>query len=445
MACGGGDPCTEQVTPAHRPEGPLIFPTFAALADRNFRVWSAANLVSTVGAWMQVLAVNWYVLQSTGSAGLLGVVVMLQALPGLILAPVGGVIADRLPARPMLVCTRLMHAAVALALAVLVSGHGHLPFVYAVSLIGGFVTALETPIMGRFNATLVDRKNLGNAISLSSVISSTGRILGMAVGGVAIAILGAGPLLVVNAAGFVVVVVVLLRLDRSRLHPLRPEPAEAGAETFTKPGLRAGLAYVARQPVVLLTLGLAVVLGSVGRNFQVTMAAMANGPLHSGAAGYGVLSTAFAAGTIGGGLLAARSRHGLGTLVGVGALAGTMQAVTAFVPTTWAFAACLVPIAAGAVIVDTTVTTRVQLDTHSSMRGRILGVAAAAGSAAGVIGAPLLGWMCVGLGPRSAVSVAGAAAVAGCLVFGFAIARRMGVPINSRTLGSVFRRPAPAV
>ena len=169
--------------------------TFIALRERNFRIWMGAGFVSVSGTWMQSLAVNWYVLQATGSAGLMGLAVLLQSLPVLLLSSWGGALADRLPGRPLLLCTQLLHAALAASLAVATWSHvGGLGMVYVISTVGGVVNAIEGPAMGRYGSTIVEPGALTNALSLGSLVNSCGRILGMALGGVAAATIGPAPL-----------------------------------------------------------------------------------------------------------------------------------------------------------------------------------------------------------------------------------------------------------
>jgi MFS family permease len=437
---------------------------------------------------MQVLGINWFVLQTTGSAAHMGLTVLLQTLPVLVLSPWGGALADRLPGRPVLIATQLTHGTLALALAgIAYASSSSLAAVYAISLCGGLVSALEGPVMGRFNATVVDRATLGNALSLGSLINSTGRILGMSVGGMVIAAVGPAPLFAANAISFLGVVVALLAIRPNRLHALdsaapetaSPEtasPETASPETAspeaasledasieaaardsaglviapTKPapgGVRAGLAYLIQQPQVLVTLALAVVLGSLGRNYQITMAAMTAGPLGAGGGGYGVLSAAFAVGTVLGGLTAAR-RLSLGyrTLIGAGLIGSALQFVSGLAPSLWTFAAVIVPIAAAAVMIDTTVATRIQLDTHGAMRGRVLAAAGMASAAAGAVGAPLLGWLAEQAGPRQTLVLCAIGAGIGCVVAGMALARHRGIRMDRHELHRVVRetlgRPA---
>jgi MFS family permease len=399
---------------------------FSALRSKDFRVWAAADVVSVTGTWMQALAVNWYVLQLTGSTAMMGLTVLLQTLPSLLLGPLGGVVADRIRAKPALVATQLTHAALAAGLAVVAATGGGLPLIYALCVIGGLVASVEGPIMGRFSATIVDRSVLGNALSLGSLINSTGRILGMAMGGVVLAATGAAPLFAANAVSFFAVIGVLLTI---RPKHAGPEPtAEAAPKSR---GLRAGLAYVARQPVVLAVLGLSLVLGSFGRNYQVTMAAMSAGPLGGGAAGYGILSAAFAAGTVLGGLVAAsRTELGLRTLIGMGVVTSVLQIAGGLAPSVAALAGIVVPVALGAVLIDTTVGTRIQLDTDWSLRGRVLGVAAAVSGASGALGAPVLGALSQAVGPRATLVAAGLVTLAASAIAGVVIARLRGTPLS---------------
>jgi MFS family permease len=169
------------------------------------------------------------------------------------------------------------------------------------------------------------------------------------------------------------------------------------------------------------------VLGSLGRNYQVTMAAMSDGPLGGGAGGYGALSTVFALGTVVGGFAAARRpRLGYRTLVGAGLLTSVLQLVAGLSPGVWSFAALIMLIAAGAVLIDTTVSARAQLDTREEMRGRVLAALAITSSVAGAAGAPLLGWLAEYAGPRQTLVVAGAAAAIASVAAGVALARLHG-------------------
>ncbi len=421
--------------------------TFAALRHRNYRIWAAAGLVSVVGTWMQVLGVNWYVLAETGSATSMGLAVLLQAIPMLLLGVWGGALADRLPARPLLIAAQVAHAALAAGLAVVAfTGAGGLPAIFAISLATGAVSAIEGPVMGRWCSTLVDRESLGNALALGSLTHSAGRILGMSAGAVVVAVVGPGMLFTINAASFLAVVAALFAVRERELYTGEPATATEAADG----SIRAGFRYLLRQPVVLVALALSFVLGSLGRNYQVTMAAMSDGPLRAGASGYGLLSTVFAVGTVLGALLAARRRElGYAMLVGAGLLASTLQIVAGVTPGTLSFAAVILPIAAAAVVIDTTVSTRAQLDTDYAMRGRVLAALGITGSVAAAVGAPLLGWLSEHAGPRQTLVLAGAVTAVATVVAGAVLdrlrGRRLRRRVNLVLTGPAVRRPVRRV
>jgi MFS family permease len=389
---------------------------FLPLRERNYRLWAAADLVSTAGTWMQVLGLNWLVLAATGSAATMGVVVMLQALPVLLLGSWGGALADRLPARPMLIICQAVRALLAL---VLVLHTGPL-LIFATALASGVTSAFEGPVLGRFGSALVPREALGSALALGSVLSSAGRIGGMALGGVLVGVTGPDALFMINAVSYLGVIAALARM---RTGDLRVLPRASVADG----GVRAGLRYLAGRPAVLIVLALSFVLGSLGRNYQVTMAAMVAGPLHGSSGSYGLLSTVFAVGAVTGGLLlAGTGRSTLRVLLATGATISVLQFCSGLAPNMLGFAALLLPIAAGAVIFDTVVSTRIQLDTREDMRGRVLATLGIASSLSGVVGAPALGWLCDSFDARGALLLAGFVTTAAALAGGLALARLHG-------------------
>ncbi|WIM99466.1 MFS transporter [Actinoplanes oblitus] len=395
---------------------------FAPLRERNYRLWAAADLVSTAGTWMQVLGLNWLILSDTGSAATMGLVVMLQALPVLVLGTWGGALADRLPARPLLIASQAVRALLALALL----AHGGHALIFAVALASGVISSFEGPALGKFGSALVKPEALGSALALGSVLSSAGRIGGMALGGVLVGVTGPAVLFVINAVSYLAVIGALAAM---RTGELRDLPAAAAGER----GVLAGLRYIARQPVVLIVLALSFVLGSLGRNYQVSMAAMTAGPLHAGSGGYGLLSTVFAVGAVLGGLLlAGTGRSTLRVLLGTGLTISVLQICSGLAPNLVSFAALILPIAAGAVVFDTVVSTRIQLDTREDMRGRVLAAVGIVSSLSGMFGAPAVGWLCDTAGARGALLVGGVvttvAAIAGALAVARVQGRKLHVP-----------------
>ncbi|MFF4195131.1 MFS transporter [Nonomuraea sp. NPDC001831] len=405
--------------------------TFRALRHHNYRLWAGADIVSVTGTWMQVLGVNWLILTMTGSATSVGLSLVMQALPTLLLGMWGGALADRLPTRPVVVAAQLAQAALAAVLALIAfSGGDSVVPIYAVALAGGVVSALGGPALGRFGAEVVPPADLPNAMALGSILNSGGRILGMSLAGVLLPLTGNGGLFLLNAATFFVVIAAVALMRRAEFHRLAGSERQPGA-------VAAGLRYVLRTPWLLVMLALSLVLGSLGRNYQVTMAAMSAGPLAAGAAGYGLLSSVFAAGTVVGGFLAAARPHLTIRLLLITAfLTGVAQTLSGLMPALGTFATMMLPIAAGAVIIDTTVSARAQLDSPDAMRGRVIAALGMVSAGAGAIGGPLLGWLSDAFGPRLSLGIGGVSCVAATLLAALVLAR-----LSGRTVRQAAFRP----
>lgn len=434
------------------------FEMLRALRQRNYRLWAASDFLSVAGTWMQILGVNWLLLSLSHSATSLGLGLFLQSIPTLLLAMLGGSLADRLPVRPMVFTGQILHATLASVLAVIAfTGAGGVWTIYAICLLVGSVTAISTPAIGRFGAETVGREDLSNGLALGSVISSGGRILGIGLAGMIIPVTGSGVMFVINALTFGSVILAVLRMRTAEFHPLRRSTRE-------RAGVREGLRYLRATPWLLVVFGVSFILGALGRNYQLTMAAMSEGPLHSGAGGYGVLSVVFAVGAILGGVFAAsRRKLTLRLLFTAATMISVALAISSAAPGLWSFAALMLPIAAGAVLVDTTLSTRIQLDTEDGMRGRVLAAQTMVGAAAGASGGPLVGVLCDAIGPRTALLLAGTittvVCLAGAVIMSYVQGRRLPtalpsvlpgvlpalVPSPRRPAGTSAHRPAVAM
>ncbi|MHA6794585.1 MFS transporter [Pseudonocardia bannensis] len=392
-------------------------PSLRALVHPNYRLWAAADLVSSTGTWMQVLGLNWLVLTITGSATAVGLTILFQAVPMLALGSWAGALADRLPTRPMALVTQTLHLLLAVALALIALHGASVGAIYLIAALSGAVAVFDGPVMGKLGAQVVPRDDLGNALALGSVLNSTGRILGMSLGGVLAGLTGNVTLFALNAVSFLAVIVAVLAMRREALFPLPVSPPE-------RAGVRAGLRYLLADHRLLVLFALGFVLSSVGRNYQVSMAAMSTGPLQAGPQGFGLLSTVFAVGTVLGGLYAAHRRElTITLLLAAAGVTSTLQLLSGFSPGLITFAAVLLPIAAGAVLIDTAMGTRVQLDTAEDMRGRVLAAQGMVAAGAGALGGPLVGWLAEVLGPDRALTVAGVVTVAATLAAAAALLR----------------------
>jgi len=354
-----------------------------------------------MGSWMQAAAQSWAVLRLTGSSAALGLSVSLQALPGLALGLWGGVLADRMPRRLLLVATQGAHALLALLLAVLTAtGRLSVGALLATALVGGLISATEGPASSALTAELVDADDLPSAVALGGVTYSLGRIVGMAAAGVVLGWVGPAWAFAINGCSFLPVIVVLATLPVGGAHLATHRRASAWTD------LVEGLGAVRQHPTLLLTFVVAFSLGAFGRNYQVTMAVMSSEVFGRGAAGYAMLSTVFAVGALAGGIAAAHvGRSGLRYVLGVGAAGACLQLLSAATPSFLGFAALIAGIGALAVMFDTGVSAHVQIAATDAFRGRINGAAMVTSAASGVIGAPILGSLAESFGGRAALAL----------------------------------------
>src|SRR5260370_25091515 len=229
--------------------------TFIALRHRNFRLFWFGQLISLIGTWMQTTAQAWLVLQLTHSAWLLGVVGALQFLRIMLLSLFGGVLADRLPKRKVLLFTQSFAMLQAAVLWILVaSGHIQIWEVLVLASLLGLTNSLDMPTRQAFVVEMVGREDLPNAIALNSSLFNMARVVGPGLGGLIIALLGVAPLFLLNAISFVPVIVGLALIRMNEQHALAKRSTTRGetSKQCALQSLREGLSYVVHTPSVLL-------------------------------------------------------------------------------------------------------------------------------------------------------------------------------------------------
>ena len=200
--------------------------TFAALSIPNYRRYYGGQAISMIGTWMQMTAQSWLVLTLTHSGTALGVVVALQTLPVLLLGPYGGVIADRVDKRKLMIALQTAMGIQALVLGLLtVTGVVQVWQIGILAALLGLNNAFENPARQSFMMELVGPEHLRNAVSLNSVLVNVARAIGPAVAGILIATVGDGVCFLANAASFVAVVFSLSTMDAAQLSPVAPDAA----------------------------------------------------------------------------------------------------------------------------------------------------------------------------------------------------------------------------
>lgn len=283
-----------------------------ALRHRNFRLFTAGQTISVIGTWMQQVAVSWLVYRLTGSAFYLGLVGFLSQAPAFVLAPFAGALADRVNKHRLVIVTQAGAMVQAALLALLVmSGTVEIWHILALMTLLGAIIGFDTPSRQAFLLEMVgDRADLPNAIALNSSMFNLARLIGPAIAGVAIAAIGEGWVIAVNAVSYIAVLASLL-LMRLPAHP----------RAHRHPGMlrhiREGFRYAFGFPPIRSILLMVATVSVVAVPFTVLLPVVATEVLGGGAETLGFLMAATGLGALSGALaLAMRSTvTGLGRVI----------------------------------------------------------------------------------------------------------------------------------
>lgn len=405
--------------------------TFKALHLYNYRLYAIGQFVVNTSGWMQRIAVDWLVLELTGSVALVGVTIALQFLPTLLLSAWAGVVADRLPKRAVLIAAQSAIAALNLVLALLaITGTASLWSVYALVLGVGVIGTFDGPARSAFVGEMVGPHHLRNAISMNASIFQLGALLGPAISGVLIVAIGSGWAIGINVLGGLVAVVVALMLRPSELRP-----APRGVRG--KGQIREALAYILRKPTIFWPMVLLAVVSTFGMSMPAILAGMADDVYRTGATGYGLYNSLLALGALIGAL--ASTRRGslrLRSLVGGALLYGLLQVLAGLSPFYLGFLGLLVAMGLTRLLFGTAVETMIQLSSNMAIRGRIMSFWVMVLVGGQAIGGPIMGWIAEHWGPATALVVSGAIPAAAAIGIGLVLAHqgRLSVKVQ-RTRG----------
>jgi MFS family permease len=305
--------------------------------------------------------------------------------------------------------------------------------VYALAFGLGLATVVDNPTRQAFATEMVGRGGLANAIALNSAVFNLARIAGPAVAGVIISLLGTPAAFLVNAASYGAVLISLQLMRTSELHVAERVPRAKGQ-------LREAMRYVKERPALWMTLVLVFFVATFGMNFQVTNALMSREVFHTGAASFGIASTVFAVGALGGALIAARRSRPTTALLFVTAFAfSVLEVVTGLMPYFWSFLIMLVPTGLALLTFTTAANSAVQLGTTADMRGRVMGLYMLVFLGGAPLGAPLSGWIAEVFGPRMSMISGGVISVVATIIVAAMLVRRRGVRVRT------YLRPAQLV
>jgi MFS family permease len=352
--------------------------TGRALRHRNFRFFFFGQLISVTGTWMQSLALGWLLgtlvgwNQAVVYIGLLGVV---QFVPVMILGLFGGIIADIWPKRRTVIATQILAGVLALTL-------GGLDYfnviaiwqIFVLAFLLGVVNAVDMPARQSFVVEMVGNEDISNAVALNSAVFNGARIVGPAIAGILIGVIGTSMCFIFNGLSYGAVVIGLLAMRDSELLPSvrLAIPRSLGA---VGENLAEGLRYVWHTPPVLLAITVIGLVSTFGMNFNVVLPVMAARSLNVGSNGYGLLYAAMGAGALLSALaVATLARPRLRVLLGGGMVLGVAEIVLANTDSFTIAAAAVFFSGVGAIATAASANSLIQITVPGPLRGRVMSV-----------------------------------------------------------------------
>jgi len=400
--------------PAAPPPGPSLRAGIGrALRHRNFQLFFGGQLVSLIGTWMQNVAQAWLIYRLTGSSLLLGAVGFCGQIPVLLLSPFGGALADRLPRRRILAATQSAAMVLAFVLAALTLGDWVQPVhILVLASVLGAVNAFDIAARQAFVVEMVGREDLANAIALNSSMLNGARIVGPAIAGVLVGVIGEGWCFFANGVSFLAVV--------AGLWAMRPSPARRGG---SEKGVRAMLegfrfaAHTRSIRALLLLLGLS---GLTAMSHAVLLPIFADHILHGGSRGLGLLMGSTGVGALLGALVLAARRELSGLerwIPSAAAGLGVSLFCFAWSRSYWLSVALLLPVGFCTMVHVAGSSTLIQMIVPDSLRGRVMSVYTMTAMGMTPIGALLAGVLAGRLGAPVTVAIGGVILIVGSTVF----------------------------
>jgi MFS family permease len=381
---------------------------FSAVRHRNFRLYWIGQIVSLVGTWMQTVSQPWLVLLLGGTPIQLGAVLALQFAPSLALAPLGGVLADRIDKRRLLLLTQSVAALQALVLfALTVTGLVEIWHIMVLALALGFVNALDMPVRQSFAADLVPREDLMNAITLNSTSFNLARVIGPAVAGVTLALYGPAFNFAINAVSYLGVLFALRRMDPADMQPIaRPEQLATIRQSLAE-----GIRYAVRTPTVLWPLLLLGGMGTFALNYQTLLPLFARFTLQLDADGFGALFAAMGVGSLMGSLVLAYlgpRRPLVGMMLGGAVAFAAFDAALGLTRTPLVAFPVIVAVGFSSMMMINTINVIVQRSVPDELRGRVMALYVTVFAGATPIGGLFAGSVAQAWGPPAGFVVGAA-------------------------------------
>ncbi len=383
---------------------------------RNFQLFFSGQLVSLIGTWMQSIAESWLVYRKTGSALKLGAVGFASQIPVFLVAPLGGIVADRFNRRRIVIGTQISSMILALIFAALtLTGVIQVWHIFVLAALLGVVNAFDIPARQSFLVDMVGKEDLMNAIALNSTMFNGARIIGPAIAGVLVARIGEGWCFLANGLSYIAVISGLFMMRVTR-------PARLASHGPALAHLIEGYRFARHTTPIrslLLLLGL---VSLVAMPYTVLMPVFADQILHGGARGLGILMGATGVGAMLGALtLATRSGVvGLGRWVAFSCGGfGFFLVLFSFSHHFWLSAALLLPVGFCMMLGMSSSNTLIQAMTPDHLRGRVMAMYTMMFMGMAPFGSLFAGAVAEHLGASLTVSVGAVACIGAAFLFFF--------------------------
>ncbi|MFT4175548.1 MAG: MFS transporter [Luteolibacter sp.] len=392
----------------------------SAFQHRNYRIFFSGQIISLIGTWLQTTAEGWLVYQLSGSSLALGINRFANMLPFALLALWGGTIADRRSKREILLYTQGVSMVLALVLAALV--YYNLVQVWHVAAIGcllGIVNAFDVPARQSFVVELVGKEDLMNGIALNSSMFNLARVIGPAIAGLLIGVVGIAGCFLINGISYIAVIAGYSSLKL-------PEHVQRTDHPPFSAAVREAFNHIAGNGPLRAVMILVSTFSLFGQSYSVLMPVFARDILHGDAKAFGILMAANGIGALLGGLTLASHGKRLSrrTLIYSG-LFGCCLFLTAFAlsPWFWVSAALLVFAGFCMILFLATANTSVQLRSPDALRGRIMGFYSLSFLGMSSIGSLLTGYLAKHFTAPGAIFIGTVA----CVIVGFLMMKRIGI------------------
>jgi MFS family permease len=392
----------------------VVTTRFRALKHRNFQLFTAGQLVSLIGTWMQTTAQLWLVYRLTGSAALLGVFGFANQIPMLVLASVGGYVGDRYSRHRGVIATQTISMLLAFLLAGLTLTHLIDKWLLiGIAFLVGIVNAFDVPIRQSFFVHMVGKEDLPNAIALNSSIFNGARVVGPAIAGFAISWIGEGWCFFLNGLSFLAVIFALMAMK------IEPQERKDSGESPLQ-NLLQGFRFAMNDRPMRSTLLLMSMLSIFGLQYSVFMPIFAEDVLHSGARGLGFLMSAAGVGAVLGALqFAARTAYrGLAKwIAAMSVICSVCLLIFSQSKVFWLSIVVLFIVGFAATSQMAATNTTVQNRSPEQLRGRLMAVYATMFMGVQPIGALLAGGLAKRFGAPMTLAIFGSVCLLGSLLF----------------------------